>query len=119
MAERLLGYDGGDDSVSAIVSESDGVLGVEWLGQPVDDPFAGPGGVPQLAIPKSDIPKSIAFGDFFVLHPFDSWNVARASRFPRRRLQARGLRGGSRSMSGETPDGNGRLRKSTTLETLV
>ncbi len=54
MAERLLGDGGGDDSVSAIISVNDGVLGVEWLGQPVDDPCSGFGGVQQLALPKSD-----------------------------------------------------------------
>jgi len=54
LAERLLGDDGGDDSVSAIISVSDAVLGVEWLGQPVDDPCSGFGGVQQLALPKSD-----------------------------------------------------------------
>jgi hypothetical protein len=57
LAEWLLGYDGGDDSVSAIISENDGVLGVEWLGQPVDDPCAGLGGVPQLVKAQQKVPR--------------------------------------------------------------
>lgn len=49
--------DWGDlDAVRSIVAANDGVLGLEWRGQPVDAPCSGLGGIPQLARPQKKVP---------------------------------------------------------------
>lgn len=95
--------DWGDlDAVRSIVAANDGVLGLEWRGQPVDAPCSGLGGIPQLARPQKKVPCGavdlhpsdvILKGDseggpFFCIVGARDLRRARFQRSPRRQMLA-------------------------------